>query len=114
MWLATKFGFYSIVRKRAATPTAPAEFHVRARVRQDLENLLASAGLPGREILDWDTSDYRYRFLASAEDVALLLGQLAATLDYSNFKSEIARTADQRARLPAYHRVWEEMMKLQR
>jgi hypothetical protein len=43
MWLMTKHGFYSIVEKR------PGEFHVRARVRQDLENLVARVPLLGAE-----------------------------------------------------------------
>ena len=34
MWLMTKHGFYSIVQKQ------PGEFHIRARVRKDLENLV--------------------------------------------------------------------------
>ena len=44
MWLMTKHGFYSIVQKKQG------EFHVRARVRKDLENLQERVPLAGREI----------------------------------------------------------------
>jgi len=40
MWLMTKHGFYSIVQKN------PGEFHIRARVRKDLENLVERVPLP--------------------------------------------------------------------
>lgn len=53
MWLCTQFGFFSIVQKK------PGEFHVRARVRRDLENL---AGLGGSawEIIETADADYRF------------------------------------------------------
>jgi hypothetical protein len=113
MWLATKYGFYSIVRKRKPSARRLAEYHVRARVRSDLENLLAASDLQ-REIFEWAATDYRFRFLASEEDIRLLMRCLAENLDYSNFKSQIARTPDQRAKLTAYHKVWEQMARLQR
>ena len=37
MWLCTKHGFFSIVEK------LPGEFHIRARVKRDIENLKALA-----------------------------------------------------------------------
>jgi hypothetical protein len=41
MWLMTKHGFYSIVQKR------PGEYHIRSRVRKDLENLVERVPLTG-------------------------------------------------------------------
>ncbi len=46
MWIASKFGFFSIVQKQAPTEESPAVYHVRARLRADIENLL---NLPGCE-----------------------------------------------------------------
>jgi hypothetical protein len=46
MWLMTKHGFYSIVQRK------PDEYHVRARERLDLENLLKRVPLPDAKIVD--------------------------------------------------------------
>ena len=102
MWLMTKHGFYSIVEKR------PGEFHVRARERQDLENLLSvlSWRLYDRcpEIVETPEADYRYRFVTSRKPVSFLMSKLADGIDYPNFKAEIAARPDQRRK--PYHTVW--------
>lgn len=107
MWLATKLGFYSIVQK------LPGEFHVRARVKKDLENLRRAC------CADWKLhtspeADYRYRLVIGAEDVTHILLALGSGIDYSNFKSKIGDTPDQRAKLHAYHNIWGEMYQIQR
>jgi hypothetical protein len=110
MWLATKHpssqvcfagqaGFYSIVQK------APTKFHIRVRVRQDLENLKHLTGTDW-EILEWPLADYRYRVIVDQPAFAEVMAALALSLDYPNFKSEIAATPDQRAKLDAFHRIW--------
>lgn len=48
VWLMTEFGFYSIVQKR------PDEYHIRARERKDLENLVAGVPLPQAQIQESD------------------------------------------------------------
>ena len=113
MWLATKFGFYSIVQKQALDDGGSPCFHVRARVRTDLENLLTATGLQ-REILEWPDADYRYRIIIDAEDLTHLMLVLVENLDYGNFKSMIAATPEQRGKLHAYHEIWEVMARLQR
>ena len=99
MWLATKHGFYSIVQK------SPGEFHVRGRFREDLENLLRLVGkdLP---IHEWPAADYRYRVIVGQRDLSNIMAVLAVSLDYPNFKSQIARTPDQHRKLDAFHRIW--------
>ena len=106
MWLATKHGFYSIVQKSAD------EFHVRSRVRKDLENLLQ---LTDRRapIHDWSGADYRYRIIVTKAGFTEVMAMLATSLDYPNFKSAIARTPDQRDKLDAFHRIWAIMAHLQ-
>ena len=88
MWLATKHGFYSIVQK------SPGQFHVRGRVRKDLENLLQLVG-KDLEILDWPSADYRYRFIVSQRELSDIMGALAVSLDYPNFKSQFPRAVGQ-------------------
>lgn len=99
MWLATKHGFYSIVQK------AHREYHVRARVRQDLENLL---DLVGKEldVQDWPLADYRYRIIVQQREISEIMAALALSLDYPNFKNQIAGSPDQRVKLDAFHEIW--------
>ncbi len=105
MWLCTKLGFFSIVQK---TPT---EVHVRARAKQDLENLkrhcIGRVGSAGDCAATWtihrsERADYRWRIVISPRHLADLLAALAAALDYSNFKGMIASTPDQRDKLAIY------------
>lgn len=105
MWLATKRGFYSIVQKEPPDDGEPAVYHLRAHVREDLENLLRVTGLQ-REILAWPSADYRFRILASQQEVFDVISTLAERIDYDNFKGAIAATPDQRHKLDAYHEVW--------
>src|ERR1035437_900658 len=104
MWLMTKHGFYSIVQKK------PGEFHVRARVRQDLENLVDRVPLPGAEIHATKTADYSFRIVTGQGDVRKVMQFLGDSLDYSNFKDTIARTPDQQAKHDAYASVWHTMI----
>ncbi len=99
MWLATKHGFYSIVKKQSG------QFHVRARVRRDLVNLVRLLE-ENFEILEWPSADYRYRILVDQRDLGAIMAALALSLDYPNFKSQIARTRDQQPKLAAFHEVW--------
>lgn len=57
MWLATQHGFYSIIKKEKV-------FYIRARSRDDLENLRRVAGLD-TEILTWPNADYQYRIIVN-------------------------------------------------
>lgn len=107
MWLATQHGFYSIVQK------SPDEFHVRSRIRKDLENLLQLVR-QDHEIHAWEGADYRYRVIVGQSDFIEIMAKLALALDYPNFKSQIARLPDQRNKLHAFHEIWSIMAGLQR
>lgn len=108
-------GWFSIVLKDG-------HYHIRARVREDLENLRASMevenlgdepALP--EIEEWPAADYRYR-IRLPEGTPLIAEVFAAlcwSIDYGNFKNEIAATPDQRDKLHAYHKIWGTMADLQ-
>jgi hypothetical protein len=104
MWLMTKHGFYSIVQKK------PDEFHVRARVRKDLENLVTRVPLPDAEIHTTKEADYTFRIATGKDDVLKVMQFLGDTLDYSNFKDTVARTQDQQNKHDAYATVWHTMI----
>lgn len=97
MWLMTKHGFYSIVRKTDG-------YHVRARELRDIQNLVAGVPLPKARVIETPSHDYRWRILVGPEDLGEIVGWIAARVDYDNFKSRIDRDPEQ-AHKP-YHDVW--------
>jgi hypothetical protein len=109
MWLATKHGFFSIVRKGDA-------FHVRARIRKDLLSLVeATGGSFGAErISESPSADYRWRIVASAQEMQVMWAALSSSVDYPNFKSEIAAEPGQRDKLSIYHEIWHLLHEYQR
>ena len=83
-----------------------------ARVRADLDALKAAAGLED-EVVTPKSTDYRYRMVVDQAAVSKVMAVLGESIDYSNFKSHIAATHAQRAKLHAYHEVWGIMEQLQ-
>lgn len=107
MWIASKYGWFSIVRKEDG-------FHVRARDKADLEELL-QAWDGATEIETWPGADYRYRVrLTDPGLLADLLEVLGNSIDYPNFKSMIRASESQKAKLGAYHEIWATMAREQR
>ena len=106
MWLATQHGFYSIVQKPAG------QFHVRTRCKKDLENLIALAAIkaPLHHTTD---GDYAWRIVVGQSEVSAIMSALAASIDYSNFKNRIHDKPDQKDKLPAYSRLWSQMLEYQ-
>jgi hypothetical protein len=105
MWVFhPEAGFFSVV----ADPAKPGRLVVRARVRQDLDNL--ARFLPRltrtRETPD---RDYPYRAWCSPAQWADAVARMAATITYTNFKSEVLRRQGP-ARERRYHRVWAVML----
>jgi len=108
MWIASQYGFYSVVFKEGV-------FHLRARVRGDLENLLRI--LPAAvdfDIETWPSADYRYRLRLDANQFGQVWEVLGNSIDYPNFKSRIAQSANQKDRLSTYHQIWSLMMQHQK
>lgn len=101
MWLMTQHGFYSVVKKGEDA------YHLRARERGDLQNLIDRIPLPDQAIIDTPDGDYTSRLIVDHHTVAAILGFLAETIDYTNFKGRIDKTSDQ-CRKP-YHDVWQVM-----
>lgn len=110
MWLITPTGFFSIVEKPTDSKTD--RLTIRARVKSDLVALKREF-LPslGKVRISTET-DYRYRATAPREEVGKALAQMAATLNYANFKSEVAiRQGAKRAHV--YHDVWHVLYDMQ-
>ena len=100
MWIASRHGWYSVVRRDDG-------WHVRARVRGDLENLIRAAQLPLTcPIREWDGSDYRYRLIVTAAQLQKICRALGESVNYPNFKKTIEEIADQSDKLDVYHQVW--------
>ena len=111
MWIATRIGFFSIVKKDEG-------WHIRARVKADLERLrdfvLEEAGIDIGSIQTWPDADYRWRCITSEELVLLeMVEALALDIDYPNFKNEVASQPDQRDKLDAYSELWGALFTLQ-
>lgn len=110
MWLITQIGFFSIVQKPSDKQTDT--LTIRSRVRSDLV-ALKQRYLPGLgAIQDSDETDYRFRAVVPRAEVSAAMARMVADLDYSNFKSEVAKKqGNERAGL--YHQVWNVLHQLQ-
>ena len=106
MWLCTKLGFFSIVQKDADI------FHIRARCREDLEQLSTAAGI-GTPVSSFPGSDYQWRILCPAADLPRFMQAIIASVDYGNFKNAIAADSLQRKKLASYHSIHHEMVQWQ-
>ena len=106
MWLCTRLGFFSIVRKE------PDTFHIRARCREDLEQLAKAAGA-GNPVASFSGSDYPWRILCCADELPVFMQALTTSIDYGNFKSAIAASLTQRPKLSAYHDIHHRMVEWQ-
>lgn len=115
MWLATKHGFFSIVRAHAPEEKNkehifdykphPNLMMIRARKHSHLANLKEIYDLP--EILKSKGTDYLYRIMAPREDVMALIEILSGEIDYTNFKNEVkAKHPEDKAYLSFLMDVW--------
>jgi len=89
MWLMTKFGFYSIIRKESGT------YHVRSREMHDIENLIRQVPLPDVQIVDTTGSDYAARIVVGRNELLTILNFLGMNIDYNSFSDAIEKTPDQ-------------------
>ena len=82
MWIFTTTGFVSAVHKDGA-------LQVRARDRKSLQPLVKATGA---EVVATPLADYPYRISITNERFAGWVNQQALSIDYKNFKSEVADT----------------------
>ena len=110
MWLFTKHGFFSVVKKKFKKDDKP--YQIRARVKNDLHNLIDRCSLD-EDIIDTSNSDYRYRITVDRVDLNRVMDSIVDDLDYSNFKSMVHGVEDQKDKMNAYYKVWQAMYELQ-
>ena len=108
MWVFTKRGFYSIVKHNAQ----PDHFLVRARVRQDLVDLIDSFDGDPSAIEEDPKADYRWRVVLPTITVAAYIGSEIAGIDYTT-SVKTALDKGEHKRHAAMMRVWTAMMTLQ-
>ncbi len=103
----TTIGFFSVV----VHADEPRSLIVRARAREDLENLRREH-LPDLEIVENGGTDYAFRAYVSRDEWEHAAQQMAAAVDYPNFKDAVvARQGLERAGF--YVEIWETMQRLQ-
>lgn len=105
MWILTTFGFFSVVAHR----DLPDSLLVRARVRADLDALLARMIVPDRPPVECTPdADYRYRAVVPRSVFATILALAIEGIDYANFKDAVhERQGFARALL--YSNVWDQL-----
>lgn len=108
MWIFTDTGYYSVVQKPGQS-----KLTVRARARGDLERLRERYLPELGEITASTGTDYPFRAMVSREAFGVALVRVVEKLDYTNFKSMIARELGH-ARADTYHDVWEVLLRLTR
>lgn len=110
MWVATPRGFYSAVAHR----DKPDTMLIRARSRLDLANLQDLAEIhhqPLGRIAKTMKADYPWRLTCSRLVWQVLIMVMADEIDYTNFKTKVAETNEDRA--DTYHRVWATLMAIE-
>jgi len=110
MWLITNFGFFSVVKKSEDLKSD--SLTIRSRAKGDLETL-SQRYLPqmGPIVANAGT-DYKYRAKVSQSEFAEAMKQIALDIDYSNFKSSVAKIQGS-GRSNLYHQVWDVLCQLQ-
>ena len=98
MWVFTTSGFVSAVYKDGA-------LQVRARDRKSLEALSKETAAA---IIATPLADYPYRIAITNEQFSKWLSQQVMSVDYKNFKSEIADTRGHGFAKPL-NKVWSVM-----
>lgn len=122
MWLFTKHGFFSVVKKPYYPPgllsgrVGVAVYQIRSREISHLEALKKLTRIKS-PIIDDGGTDYKFRVVVSPR-VWRRIGPIlvsAAEIDYANFKSEVGRKRGYGTKYErALHRVWSIMMETQK
>ncbi len=113
MWVFTKFGFYSVVKK---PDCAPDELEVRARCRKDLERLKKQTGVKSKILTNTGT-DYPFRIRMKREIWAKFLADEAMSIGYANFKDQVLSNKIEsprrrKHRHDVYSDVWKALLSL--
>mgnify|MGYP000919482379 CR=1 FL=1 len=112
MWIFSKYGFYSIVKKPYTGEKGNVQ--IRARLKNDIIKLKEVAGLDHDIKVD-EHADYPYRIIVEDADLTKVMKVLEESIDYSNFKDTVHaldHSAIGKFRNRAYMNVWAEMARL--
>lgn len=102
MWIAMNDSFVSVVKNQQDKGNKT--LMVRARVKEDLENLC-----PGKKIIVTPTSDYRFRVVITREEFADIMANRVENINYNNFKNSVKEDW----RHNAYLKIWTTMYNVQ-
>lgn len=105
MWVFTKNGFVSAVRKKEY----PDYLTVRAR---DRESLVELSDIADVQIAKSPDGDYPYRVFVKPEVFSSWVAEAALDIDYVNFKSVVAKVRGYEF-AHALHDVWVAMLKVE-
>lgn len=110
MWIMSTLGYFSIVRKPFGKDNSR-PIAVRARVRNDLVNLLEASGIDAK-IIRTEDADYMFRIQITDSGLATIMGVLEESVTYSNFKNEVAKVQGKK-RAAVYEGIWWKLLQLQ-
>jgi hypothetical protein len=110
MWLFSEHGFLSVVKHKFI----PGHVMVRARVKEDAEDLVARLAKLGErtEVKETPDGDYRFRITCTKKNMARVVTGLIEEMGYTNFKDRVHENGEP-DRDRAYMGVWSEMNHLQ-
>lgn len=94
MWLATQYGFYSVVKIRKSE-----DYFIRARKKNDLTNVF-----PKDRVITTYDSDYWYRVVVSKTELNSFMEKVS-DIEYTNFKDHI-KTTEQKDKMVPYNEIW--------
>jgi len=107
MWIFTKFGFFSVVKKDGDDFLT-----VRSRVLGDLDNLKKLYLPKLSKIIKNAGTDYPYRAKVAKDDFADGMYKISMDIDYSNFKDEV-KILMGNDRANTYGNVWAALFTLE-
>ena len=118
MWLMTKYGFFSIVsawKTETDKTPHPDLVMIRSRRREHLGNLQNRFEiLKDCVITETPHTDYPYRIITGKAEIAPVISELLAEVDYCNFKSEVHKSLTDDAAYQAFlMNVWSDGVRMQ-
>ena len=123
MWIFSTLGFVSIVEvqkpKRYALRFRDREvaerYHAKAKDVAESACMLGESGRSVSPIYDTkDSRDYRFRFFVALGVLPPLVAELAAAIDYDNFKDAAERAESTPARAEDVHRMLSDVWSITR
>ena len=107
MWLFTTIGFFSVVRKDGEP-----NLTVRARSSADLDRLRTNFMPELSATISKAGTDYPFRATISQQAFAKGMALIGESIDYHNFKDEVAETMGAE-RAHTYHHVWSALKRIE-